>query len=102
MFEQGLIQATFLVVHTSSHIYLIAGDKKMKGYWISEWEKKPFYGFRAQIIAKYEIEEKISNKEFFNGKWILTPYLIKLTVLTPYYFIDLLYFFMISFSSVII
>ena len=33
------------------------------------------YGFRAKIIAKYEIEEKISNKEFFKRKWILTPYL---------------------------
>ena len=33
------------------------------------------YGFRAKIIAKYETEEKISNKEFFKRKWILTPYL---------------------------
>ena len=33
------------------------------------------YGFRAKIIAKYETEEKISNKEFFIRKWILTPYL---------------------------
>ena len=33
------------------------------------------YGFRAKIIAKYEIEEKISNKEFFKSKWILTSYL---------------------------
>jgi len=28
MFEQGLIHATFLVVHTSLHIYLIVGAKK--------------------------------------------------------------------------
>ena len=34
------------------------------------------YGFRAKIIAKYEREKKISNKEFFKRKWILTPYLI--------------------------
>ena len=33
------------------------------------------YGFRAKINAKYETEEKISNKEFFKRKWILTPYL---------------------------
>ena len=33
------------------------------------------YGFRTKIIAKYETEEKISNKEFFKRKWILTPYL---------------------------
>jgi len=33
------------------------------------------YGFRAKIVAKYETEEKISNKEFFKRKWILTPYL---------------------------
>ena len=33
------------------------------------------YGFRAKIIAKYETEEKIRNKEFFKRKWILTPYL---------------------------
>ena len=33
------------------------------------------YGFRAKIIAKYETEEKISNKEFFKRKWILSPYL---------------------------
>ena len=33
------------------------------------------YGFRAKIIAKYETEEKISNKEFFKRKMILTPYL---------------------------
>ena len=33
------------------------------------------YGFRAKIVAKYETEEKISNKEFFKTKWILTPYL---------------------------
>ena len=33
------------------------------------------YGFRAKIIAKYETEEKISNKEFFKRKWILTLYL---------------------------
>ena len=33
------------------------------------------YGFRAKTIAKYEKEEKISNKEFFKRKWILTPYL---------------------------
>ena len=33
------------------------------------------YGFRAKIIAKYETEEKIINKEFFKRKWILTPYL---------------------------
>ena len=32
-------------------------------------------GFRAKIIAKYETEEKISNKQFFKRKWILTPYL---------------------------
>ena len=32
-------------------------------------------GFKAKIIAKYETEEKISNKEFFKRKWILTPYL---------------------------
>ena len=30
---------------------------------------------RAKINAKYETEEKISNKEFFKRKWILTPYL---------------------------
>ena len=34
------------------------------------------YGFRAKIIAKYEREKKISNKEFFKRKWILTPYLL--------------------------
>ena len=45
------------------------------------------YGFRAKIIAKYKTEEKISNKEFFKRK---------------YYFIALLYFFLISFSPVII
>ena len=33
------------------------------------------YGFRAKIIVKYETEEKISNKEFFKRKWILTAYL---------------------------
>jgi len=33
------------------------------------------YGFRAKIVAKYETEEKISNKEFSKRKWILTPYL---------------------------
>jgi len=33
------------------------------------------YGFRAEIIAKYEAK-KISNKDFFKRKWILTPYLI--------------------------
>ena len=33
------------------------------------------HGFTAKIIAKYETEEKISNKEFFKRKWILTPYL---------------------------
>ena len=33
------------------------------------------YGFRAKIIGKYETEEKISKKEFFKRKWILTPYL---------------------------
>ena len=33
------------------------------------------YEFRVKIIAKYETEEKISNKEFFKIKWILTPYL---------------------------
>ena len=33
------------------------------------------YGFRTKIIAKYETEEKISNKEFFKRKWTLTPYL---------------------------
>ena len=32
-------------------------------------------GFRAKIVAKYETEGKISNKEFFKRKWILTPYL---------------------------
>ena len=31
------------------------------------------YGFRTKIIAKYETEENISNKEFFKRKWILTP-----------------------------
>ena len=36
------------------------------------------YGFRAKIIAKYETEENISNKEFFKRKWILTPYLSQL------------------------
>jgi len=36
------------------------------------------YGFRAKIVAKYETEEKISNKEFFKRKWILTPYLSQL------------------------
>ena len=33
------------------------------------------YGFRANIIAKYETEGKISNKKFFKRKWMLTPYL---------------------------
>ena len=33
------------------------------------------YGFRAKIVAKYETEGKISNKELFKKKWILTPYL---------------------------
>ena len=33
------------------------------------------YGFSSKIVAKYETEEKISNKEFFKRKWILTPYL---------------------------
>ena len=33
------------------------------------------YGFRAKIIAKYETEKTISNKEFFKRKWILTAYL---------------------------
>ena len=32
------------------------------------------YGFRAEIIAKYEAK-KISNKDFFKRCWILTPYL---------------------------
>ena len=30
------------------------------------------YGFRVEIIAKYEAK-KISNKDFFKRKWILTP-----------------------------
>jgi len=33
------------------------------------------YGLRAKIFAKYETEEKISNKKFFERKWIQTPYL---------------------------
>ena len=32
------------------------------------------YGFRAEIIAKYETK-KISNIDFLKRKWILTPYL---------------------------
>ena len=59
------------------------------------------YGFRAKIIAKYETEKKISNKEFFKKK-VDTDALFKLTALTPYSFIALLYFFLISFSPVII
>ena len=59
------------------------------------------YRFRAKIIAKYETEKKIGNKEFFKEK-VDTDALFKLTALTPYSFIALLYFFLISFSPVII
>ena len=40
-----------------------------------EIQIKYIHGFRAKIIAKYETEKKISNKDFFKRKWILTSYL---------------------------
>ena len=33
------------------------------------------HGFRAKIVAKYETEKIISNKDFLRKKWILSPYL---------------------------
>jgi len=59
------------------------------------------YGFRAKIVAKYETEEKISNKEFFKLKKVDTDTLFKLTVLSLYYFIVLLHLYF-YFSPIII
>ena len=58
-------------------------------------------GLRAKIIAKCETEKKISNKEFFKEK-VDTDALFELTASTPYYFIALLYFFLITLSMSIV
>ena len=40
------------------------------------------YGFKAKMITNYETEKRISNKDFFIRKWILTPYLSELPQLS--------------------
>ena len=43
IFEQGLIHATFLVVHIHLHIYLIAGDKKNESLLDFRVKKKAIF-----------------------------------------------------------
>ena len=55
------------------------------------------YGFRAEISAKYETK-KNQQQRFLKD----TDALFKLNILTQHYLIALLYFFLVSFSPVII
>ena len=60
-------------------------------------------GIPAEFYRKFwPLISKIRNKEFFERKWIMHDAFLKLTVLTPYYLIALLYYFLTSFSPVII
>ena len=60
-------------------------------------------GIPAEFYRKFwPLISKIRNKEFFERKWIMHDAFLKLTVLTPYYLIALLYYFITSFSPVII
>ena len=83
--RRKLIKAMFKAKEQGSEAkvvgrYLYIGELKYDGkLYLWDCRRKQIlpniYGFRAKIVAKYETEEKISNKELLKRKWILTPYL---------------------------